>query len=584
MLEKIRSNNAYKLLLCAGVSVLMAVIIYFHYELLMDTDDIGIRSILSGLYTGTPEAHVLFFLYPLSFILSKLYTFSQGIQWYFWFFEVSNYACLTLILFSVVRRLKKYILLFIIIFTALFFIFWIPNLIQLEWTTTAGLLSATAIVWFFFIPVETDKKKLVVDYAIPIFLFALSFNLRSSVLEMALPFMIMAILIKWFWNIKDINKKNIRKDLIFIGLTVVVLVGSYEINRAAYSSDEWMEASAYSNYRAMLYDRYGYPSYDEYSEVYEENGITEEMYEVMKTDYNFMLASKGVLTSESLRPIAELAKENYYAQRTTIGELKHCLKERWQNMWNDNYKVYTIVFYAGILLLIICAIYRRAWFHLFLEVVSVIGFEALWLYLYYGARLPVRVGRSLYLLGFILVMAFLFEEPLVHKIWHYRWAQIVAILIVAVLFWREAVIIQGDNELRAYRASYFQEIMQYCEDNSENVYFRDVNSNIGTGISYEKIKDKSDRLAANYVPPNGWMVSLPLDNQFMPTDGSQELCSWISEQNNFYLIVNSDRADGVCLRTENLFQSRGIDCTLELEDVFQTSNDMTLDVYHFSCG
>ncbi len=35
-------------------------------------DDWGMYSILSGAYTGTPDAHVMFFLYPLSWPLSKL--------------------------------------------------------------------------------------------------------------------------------------------------------------------------------------------------------------------------------------------------------------------------------------------------------------------------------------------------------------------------------------------------------------------------------------------------------------------------------------------------------------------------------
>ena len=38
-------------------------------------DDWGMYSTLSGAYLGYPEAHVLFFLYPLSWLLSRLYSF-----------------------------------------------------------------------------------------------------------------------------------------------------------------------------------------------------------------------------------------------------------------------------------------------------------------------------------------------------------------------------------------------------------------------------------------------------------------------------------------------------------------------------
>ena len=45
-------------------------------------DDWGMYSILSGAYLGYPDAHVMFFLYPLSWLLCQLYKLWSFIPWY----------------------------------------------------------------------------------------------------------------------------------------------------------------------------------------------------------------------------------------------------------------------------------------------------------------------------------------------------------------------------------------------------------------------------------------------------------------------------------------------------------------------
>ena len=66
----------------------LLLIVFYAIELLwikpVDgiNDDWGMYSILSGAYTGTPDAHVMFFLYPLAWLLSKLYTLHSSIPWY----------------------------------------------------------------------------------------------------------------------------------------------------------------------------------------------------------------------------------------------------------------------------------------------------------------------------------------------------------------------------------------------------------------------------------------------------------------------------------------------------------------------
>ena len=62
---------------CIGALVLTAALFVplvlrfdFYYDL---NDDVLIKDILSGVYTGTPEGHTMQLLYPLGLLLSLLY-------------------------------------------------------------------------------------------------------------------------------------------------------------------------------------------------------------------------------------------------------------------------------------------------------------------------------------------------------------------------------------------------------------------------------------------------------------------------------------------------------------------------------
>ncbi len=584
MVEKYTAKlKSYRLLFCAGLAVLLAIYVYCNYKVFLDTDDIGIRNIISGLYTGSPDPHVLYFLYPLSFVLAGLYTILPNIPWYFLFLEAAIYGSFTAILFSVIRRAKKHTVLLTVTITALFIAFWLRYLIQPEWTTTAGLLSAAAIVWYFFIPDHTSKVKTILDYTVSVILFALSANLRFSVFEMAIPFMGMAVVVKWLKNKGGINKSFVFKEIVFIVLTLAVIAGSRAVNSAAYSGEEWQEAKAYSHYRSMLFDRYGYPDYDEYADVYEANGITKEMYEIMKDDYNFMLASEGVLTSENLKEIAELAKEIHYSDRSFLRQIRHSMRLRLDDAFSDTYIIYTNVFYIAMLFILLSALYRKSWLEAFLDAFFVVGFEAVWVYLYYGGRMLLRVGQPLYLFGFVIELILICKDPILKKLLENRTIQAIGIFITAFLLGGEIIDMQYENEASAEKALTFQEVKEYCENNKDNVYFRDVYSYASSGNNGKEIVQNKDEMeAANFVPPNGWVVSFPLNNQYIPTDGSQELCSWLSDKDNFYIIIDSSRAEDVCNRTENLFRSRGIDCELEQTDELDISNGKTMYVYHFT--
>ncbi len=574
--------TCYRLILCIGMTTLLFLFVMGRFELLLDIDDVGLRNILSGIYTGQPDAHTFFIYYLLAKMLSLLYLYMPDGYWYVWFLLAANYGSLVLILYRTVCRVKSHQKLVLFAELLVFAILWIRNLIMPEWTVSAGIMSATAIFWYATIPEETQKKHILGEYLIPLVLLVLAFNLRSSVAEMAIPFAMIVFLAKIYKGRWD--KKNLwKKEFIFL-LTCMLAVGvSILVNYLAYSSEEWKEQKKFSTYRANMIDRYGYPDYDEYEELYSENNISKEMYESIRYDYNFLMAGKGILTSDDLKELSEQAELSFYEEHPFGEWLQECFLKRWKEARGDTYRIYSIVFYAGMLVGAICAWKRKDKIKLLLIVGTIFIYEFFWIYLYYKNRMLWRVGCSLNILALAVMIAFLWDEQYVQRFILRKKTILPIIFTCSLLLGSSLSAAQRTNETEVSNAYLLQDTKRYCEQHKENVYFRHFYSFCNTITYKELIETGEERSAANFILPNGWSVILPMDSQYAPTGGKRELCSWIAEKDNIYFIIEKERAEPTCTRTENLFASRGFSCDLMLEDELNMINGKTIQIYHFIC-
>ena len=68
--------------LAFGFVFFMFALIGFHFDFYYDlNDDVLIKDIVSGAYTGTPDAHSIQMLYPISFCISLLYRLIPVLPW-----------------------------------------------------------------------------------------------------------------------------------------------------------------------------------------------------------------------------------------------------------------------------------------------------------------------------------------------------------------------------------------------------------------------------------------------------------------------------------------------------------------------
>lgn len=567
--------------LSVGITFLVILFVSLNYEPLLGPDDVGIRNILSGIYTGTPEAHTYFMDYMLTKPLSMLYEWFPNVYWYVLFLALVNYGCLILILYRFLCKVDRYKLIGIWSVVAGFLILWLPFIITLEWTSAAGILSATAIFWYATTPDRENRKELLRDYIFSLILLFVACNLRNDVAFMAIPFAGVVFLWKLVQNRKFLSAVFLRTQLLFAMMCVAIFVVSKVSDSLAYSSDVWKEADRFSEYRSTMYDRFGWPDYDIYKDIYTKNNISLEMYHSIKNDYNLMLCYKGVLSSNNFEELSEVAEESFYSRNDTKSRLKNCLRRRWEAMGSQIYGLHTVMIYIGLICSLVCSWCKKDRLKLFLVVNTAIGFELVWIYLYFRNRLPIHVGYSLNMIAIAVVIAFLWKEPLIKKVLKSGMVWLIICLFLSSNLLQKAVIIKEENHVEATNALLLSTVKKYCEENKENIYFRDFFSFNNSILYKELIYARDERKAANFVPPNGWSVILPMDNQYIPSGGEQELCSWIQEKSNIYIMIERSRVKNTRMRTEALFASRGIDCHLVLEDVLEIPNGLIIEVYHF---
>ncbi len=567
--------------LSVGITFLVILFVSLNYEPLLGPDDVGIRNILSGIYTGTPEAHTYFMDYMLTKPLSMLYKWLPNIYWYVLFLALVNYGCFALILYRFLCEANRHKLSGIWSVTAGFLILWLPFVITLEWTSAAGILSATAIFWYATVPDWKSRKESLLDYIPSFILLFISCNLRNDVVFMAIPFAGVVFFWKLVHNRKILSIQFLRTQLLFAIMCLVIMGTSKMMDSFAYSSDIWKEADRFSEYRSTMYDRFGWPDYDTYKDIYVNNNISPEMYQSIKNDYNLMLSYKGVLSSDNFKQLSEIAEESFYLQNDTKSRLQNCVKKRWEAIRGETYSLHTWMIYLGLLCLLVCSWYKKDKLKLFLAISTTIGYELVWIYLYFRNRLPIHVGYSLNMIAVATVMSLLWKESLVKKILRSGLVWIILLLFLSTNLLQVATSIHKQNRVEANNALLLSTVKQYCEENKDNIYFRDFFSFNNAILYKERIYARDERKASNFIPPNGWSVILPMDNQYIPSGGQQELCGWIQEKDNIYMMIEHGRAKNTCRRTEALFASRGIECRLILEDVLEIPNGLIIEVYHF---
>lgn len=436
-------------------------------------DDWGMYSTLSGAYTGTPDAHVMFFLYPLAWLLAKLYTLCSFIPWYGLFQHGVQIACL----FAVYRRFLRlrrrhnpeasFLAPALSAFLFLFFIVDLNVISEVQYTTTAGLAAATALFCFITARINQSAAGFFLDNA-PTLLFSwISFSMRQNIFFLMLPMAGMLWLSKWIIARKSGTENMAGKLLGFALLLCLGLGILWGANAAAYASPEWSDFRKINHYRERVGDFYGWPQYEECRDELEALGLDEEAYMYRRCGAPHIGYDMSV---EDWKQMHDIARSCYLARTRLTDRLKNIVVS-----------LFNVFFYgggmqpanlcAGLLLLLtpILIFYHRSLPALFVYLMYLFGRSVSWIYVLYEGRFPRRIVQPLITVDFLVLCGILLAFNLLYSERKNSYALILPVLFALSIL---SVVITTKDVKENYRIheEVWQGLKSYCFSHPDNFY------------------------------------------------------------------------------------------------------------------
>lgn len=523
-------NKYQNLILTTTYLLTLILFVSFRYDFYFAlNDDVLMKDLLAGFYTGTPESRNIQMLYPLSLIISLLYRLIPIVPWYGFFLCICQFGSIFIIALCSLKYcrniLKKSLLLLcqfcLIIATML------EHLIFVQYTITSAMLTAAAVFYF----ITSGHKETIVAFIkvnLPaIILIFIAFLLRPWMLLLLFPLVCVAGVFKWSQENPIFTKPNFKKYFALFGLLVLVLLVGQLVDMLAHSSAEWRKFNRFFANRTELYDFQKIPPYDENVIFYEDIGLSYSEVNLL-LNYNFGLSEKidedvigeiaayaGQIRGENLS-FRERFDENlrtYYFYMTNGGEHGH-------------YPYNSLILLGYAALLGLGNFYNRlgriASMFLLLGGVR----SGLWLFILMGDRYPPRISHSLYFveMGILLAM-FLTEvvkkvdtinrkKPLSDSIYK-SFPPIIAAVAVVIALGNIPLMLDTTDKEFSSRETVNQTwlaMQEYSRAHPDNFYFIDVYSSVPYS---EKLFGKPHPRPANYDIMGGWAVKSPLHRKKM---------------------------------------------------------------------
>lgn len=406
--SKISSLFWCDLLFFVLLTVFYTFLIFFIKPVDAINDDWGMYSILSGAYTGTPDAHVMFFLYPLSWLLAKLYTFWSFIPWYGLFQHTVQILSLFAVYHRILRIRQRHnpqAALWpsaLAAFLLLFFIIDLNVIAEAQYTTTAGLAAAAALFCFTTARIGQSKAGFFLDN-IPTLLLAWgSYSMRQNIFYLCLPMAGMLWLCKWISAYKNENEGAAAKLLGFALLLCLGMGLLWGANAAAYAADEWSDFRKINHYRERVGDFYGWPAYEECADDLLALGLDEEAYMYRKSGAPYIGYGMSVTDWKQMH---DLARRCYLA-RTDLSERLKNMAVSAVNVFFYQEGMQPANLLAGFLLLLtpVLIFLERNASAFLVYLMYLFGRSVSWGYVLYEGRFPKRIVQPLITVDFLVLL------------------------------------------------------------------------------------------------------------------------------------------------------------------------------------
>ncbi len=574
----------------------------YYYDL---NDDVTIKDLMAGVYTGEPEGHNIQILYPLSLAVSLVYRVFPRMPVYGIFLCLCQYGCLWLIVkrsLGFCQRTWGKVCLAGAEWLMAIGLF-LEHLVFVQYTVVSALLSATAAFLFVTAKKEDSAGSFIKANVPSVLLAVLSFQLRTEMMELLLPLICVAGVYRWCREEKIFSKENYRKYFAVFGMILAGMGISWAANRAAFSGS-WRPYVEFFNSRTELYDFQGIPPYNGNEEFYQGLGMAKSQQSMLLEQYNFGLDDS--LDASVLDKVVEYQNGIRKASVRLWDGIKESIKGYRYRIFHKepsgsgraddypwNYMMmlgYVAVFIAGVAKnagkgkAAAYPVGKTMGCLIFLFAVR----TALRMFILVRGRDPVRITHSLYLMELCILMAMLQVECAGDgenggsKTADSRWIGRMAGNRYALLFSFVLMMTAGlaipekvagtDKELadRAAANTIYEGMKAYGREHKGCFYFQDVYSAVsyplepykGTAYS-EKMFAGVDNGLANYDIMGGWLVKSPSQKKKLECFGISSMAEGLLYQDNVYWMAELEKGTYGILA---YFKEQGIEARAELED------------------
>lgn len=555
---KRNENWIVALLIVACLGIFAGCCFDYYYDL---NDDVLMKDILAGAYTGTPEGHNIQMLWLISVFISLFYKIVRSLPWYGLFLCGCHFGCFFLILKRSLVFAETFVGKLITALTEglLFSGLFLTHLVYAQYTVTCTLLGATAAFLFYTTDITLSTKVFIKKNIPAVLLVFIAYLVRSEMLLLVLPMICVAGTAKWGSEKKIFTREHAVKYLTVIGLILAGILVGQVTHMIAYGSKEWRSFTEFFNNRTELYDFQEPPSYEEHQTFYESIGLSKSE-KVLLDNYNFgmdeeidegmvgQIAEYAGANKSAEKPFMEKLPEKltFYVYRFTHGPLDTGSDYPW------NYAVI-----LGYIVVFLLAVPRKLWGDTVQEagmtryVKNGLGAfwklaflflvrTLLWMYILMGDRDPERITHSLYLMELCILAAMMFTEW--KQLWHKRTKKLSAFLVttafavLAVMILPASVkaVEAGQAEREEINKPY-RELYQYLssDENAEKFYLIDVYSS----VSYsEKMFEAVDNSLDNYDVMGGWACKSPLQRKKFNLFGIDNMEQALRDNDNVYFV------------------------------------------------
>ena len=532
-------QNKKKLLEFAGsmfLSAILFLIIYKFIPIVYSTnDDRMIAEIVSGQFTGKPESYGIQMTYGFTWFLSKLYELAGSFNWYGIVLigvQIVSFGAVLYRLQSIEKKWTKklYVLvLAVLIYVAL----WLKVFVQLTYTTTAAFVGMAAIFWY-----ATSKSNWK-NVLMAVVLANIAFCIRPNIFYMFVP----ATGLVYLWKLigkKDLKKLTIAAPFMILAVTAVLFV----VNASAYSKEGWKEFREFFDMRTDVYDYYDLLPYNEYPELYEPYGISEEEFNMMRV-YNYTVL--GDLPKEFFPEYLEACKAMEKEQGISfaskcIEAVKIFVKDIFSNNYGDENSV---VFLIALFFFVILICIKKYALAIYLAIQS--GVICLvWLYFTYWGRAIERIQVTMSLIFLAVILHVILElaemkvcETTEDKKEHKK--QMLGTVLSFISFGLIALMnfnfLRHDNIAKAYWYDDVRKIKEYCAEDSDRLYYMDI-ATMTELYGNCTLKNKEPEYI-NYISLGDWTAYCPHYEEKLKNHDVEDVAASVADDNTYVIMLHN---------------------------------------------